>query len=38
MKEKTDIEYLKDIDENLSGDEVILIKISNSISQKVNML
>ncbi len=35
---KTEIEYLKDIDENLSGDEIILIKISNSISQKVNML
>jgi hypothetical protein len=37
-EDKSEIEYLKDIEENLSGDEVILIKISNSISQKVRTL
>ena len=30
---KSEIEYLKDIEENLSGDEVILVKISNSITE-----
>ena len=35
---KSEIEYLKDIEENLSGDEVILVKISNSITQKINTL
>jgi hypothetical protein len=35
---KTEIEYLKDIEENLSGDEVILVKISNSISSQISTL
>ncbi len=35
---KTTIQYLNDIDDNLSGDEVILIRISNSISSRVNTL
>jgi len=35
---KNEIEYLKDIEDNLSGDEVILVKISNSITQKINTL
>ena len=35
---KSEIEYLKDIEDNLSGDEVILVKISNSITQKINTL
>ena len=32
---KNYIQYLNDIEENLSGDEVILIKISNSITNRV---
>ena len=35
---KTPIQYLNDIDENLSGDEVVLIKISNSITNRVSTL
>lgn len=35
---KSEIEYLKDIEENLSGDEVILVKISNSISSQISTL
>ena len=35
---KSEIEYLKEIENNLSGDEVILVKISNSISQRVGVL
>jgi hypothetical protein len=35
---KTPIQYLNDIDENLSGDEVILVKISNSITNRVTTL
>jgi hypothetical protein len=35
---KTEIEYLNSIDSNLSGEEVILIKISNSITSKINTL
>lgn len=35
---KSEIEYLKDIEENLSGDEVILVKISNSINSAISTL
>ena len=35
---KTEIEYLKDIEENLSGDEAILVHISNSISEQISTL
>ncbi len=35
---KTVIQYLNDIDKNLSGDEAILVKISNSISEKISTL
>ena len=35
---KTVIQYLNDIDNNLSGDEAILIKISNSISERISSL
>ena len=35
---KSEIEYLKDIEDNLSGDEVILVKISNSITTKISTL
>ena len=35
---KSEIEYLKDIDDNLSGDEVILVKISNSITSHITTL
>ncbi len=37
-EQKTVIQYLNDIEENLSGDEVILIKISNAINNRVNTL
>ena len=35
---KSTIEYLNSIDSNLSGEQVILIKISNSITNKINTL
>ena len=35
---KSPIEYLNSIDSNLSGEQVILIKISNSITNKINIL
>ena len=35
---KTVIQYLNDIDNNLSGDEAILVKISNSISERISSL
>lgn len=35
---KTVIQYLNDIDNNLSGDEAILVKVSNSISEKISTL
>jgi hypothetical protein len=35
---KSEIEYLKDIEENLSGDEAILVHISNSISEQISTL
>ena len=35
---KSEIEFLKDIDDNLSGDEVILVKISNSITSHITTL
>ena len=35
---KSEIEYLKDIEENLSGDEAILVQISNSISEQISTL
>jgi len=37
-EQKTVIQYLNDIEDNLSGDEVILIKISNAINNRVNTL
>jgi len=37
-EEKTSIQYLNDIEDNLSGDEVILIRISNSISKHISTL
>jgi len=37
-EDKTEIEYLNNIDENISGEEVILIKLSNSITNKINTL
>jgi len=37
-EKKTTIQYLNDIEENLSGDEVILIRLSDSISKKVATL
>ena len=37
-EKKTQIQYLNDIEDNLSGDEVILIKISNAITNRVNTL
>ena len=33
---KTQIQYLNDIDKNLSGEEAVLIKISHSIKQRMN--
>ncbi len=35
---KSQIEYLNSIEDNLSGEEVVLIKISNSITSKINTL
>ena len=35
---KTEIEYLNSIDNNLSGEEVVLIKVSNSITSKIGTL
>ena len=35
---KTEIEYLNSIDNNLSGGEVVLIKVSNSITSKIGTL
>lgn len=37
-EKKTQIQYLNDIEDNLSGDEVILIKISNAITKRVATL
>jgi hypothetical protein len=35
---KSEIQFLNDIENNLSGDEVLLIKISSSITSKMNTL
>ncbi len=37
-EKKTQIQYLNEIEDNLSGDEVILIRISDSISKRVGTL
>jgi len=35
---KTEIEYLNNIENNLSGEQVVLIKLSNSITSKISTL
>lgn len=35
---KSEIDYLNTIEENISGEEVILVKISNAITKRVNTL
>ena len=37
-EKKTQIQYLNEIEDNLSGDEVILIRLSDSISKRVGTL